>query len=163
MQSKNIVVLNGHPGQRSLSKSLSEAYAGAARDAGHDLRVHHLSDMVFDMDFGEAGFSETKALEPDLEAFLADLEWADHVVVAAPMWWGSLPAKLKGLFDRALLPGRTFDTRNTSLLALSFDEFAQFDVFEQQITKILGVGVPTAVPGAVHLKAHADRIDFMSH
>ena len=118
MQSKNIVVLNGHPGQRSLSKSLSEAYAGAARDAGHDLRVHHLSDMVFDMDFGEAGFSETKALEPDLEAFLADLEWADHVVVAAPMWWGSLPAKLKGLFDRALLPGRTFDTRNTSLLGL---------------------------------------------
>ena len=44
--------------------------------------------------------------------------WSEHVVLATPVWWGGLPAKLKGLVDRAFLPGRTFDTRNTTTLGL---------------------------------------------
>jgi putative NADPH-quinone reductase len=31
------------------------------------------------------------------------------------MWWGGLPAMLKGLIDRTFLPGRTFDTRSGGL------------------------------------------------
>ena len=50
-------------------------------------------------------------MEPALEQVLEDLAWSEHVVLATPMWWGGIPAKLKGLFDRVLLPGRTFDTR----------------------------------------------------
>ena len=47
---------------------------------------------------------------------MSDLEWAEHVVVTSPLWWGAMPAKLKGAFDRALLPGRAFDTRNTTTI-----------------------------------------------
>ena len=32
------------------------------------------------------------------------------------MWWGNLPAVTRGLFDRVMLPGRTFDTRNTTAI-----------------------------------------------
>jgi putative NADPH-quinone reductase len=39
-------------------------------------------------------------------------------VVTTPMWWGGLPAKLKGLFDRALLPGRAFNTRKTNWMGM---------------------------------------------
>lgn len=41
-----------------------------------------------------------------------NLEWTDHFVLITPMWWGGLPAKLEGLLDRILLPGKAFDTRN---------------------------------------------------
>jgi len=47
-------------------------------------------------------------LEPDLDAALVDLEWAHHVVFVYPAWWGMAPARLKGLLDRILLPGRAF-------------------------------------------------------
>ncbi|MDN3719732.1 NAD(P)H-dependent oxidoreductase [Roseibium salinum] len=34
--------------------------------------------------------------------------WCEHFVVVHPLWWGGLPAKLKGVFDRILLPGMAF-------------------------------------------------------
>jgi len=108
---KRILILDGNPGQHSLSRSLAEAYGEAARAAGHEVRLTHLSDLSFDADFGGGGYADPKPLEPELEAMLAGLEWAEHVVLVTPMWWGGIPAKLKGLFDRILLPGRAFDTR----------------------------------------------------
>ena len=71
--------------------------------------------MTFDLDFGQGNYDDFKPLEPVLDHFLSDLEWADHLVIAMPMWWGGLPAKLKALFDRAFIPGRTFNTRVTRM------------------------------------------------
>lgn len=107
--SRNILVLNGHPAETSLSHALADAYQSAAQAAGHDIRRHDLHQMAFDADFGQSGFSGSKPLEPALRAFADDLEWAGHVVIVSPLWWGGLPARLKGLFDRVLLPGNSFD------------------------------------------------------
>lgn len=111
MTQKRIFVLNGHPAERSLSFALANAYAEAARLAGHDVRMMHVHELQFDMDYGLGGFKNAKPLEPDLEKVLSNIEWAEHVVLTTPMWWGGMPAKLKGLIDRSFLPGRAFDTR----------------------------------------------------
>lgn len=113
-----IFVLNGHPAEKSLNKSLAEAYALSAGKAGHEVRIAHISDLEFEVDRRCSGYgpAELDALEPDLVETLKNIEWAQHIVLTTPMWWGGMPAKLKGLFDRALLPGRTFDTRQTTLM-----------------------------------------------
>ncbi len=116
MPHRKTLILNGHPAERSLSRLFADTYAAAARARGHDVRQHNLSEMEFDMDFGDGDYSNHKPLEPDLISFVDDLQWSDHVVITFPLWWGSLPAKLKGLFDRAFLPGITFDTRNKTLI-----------------------------------------------
>ncbi|MEM8974871.1 MAG: NAD(P)H-dependent oxidoreductase [Pseudomonadota bacterium] len=118
MTPKRIFILNGHPAASSLNRTLAESYAQAARDAGHEVRLTNLHDLNFDPDFGFGGYDNFKPLEPELEQVLADMEWSEHVVVTTPMWWGGLPAKLKGLFDRALLPGRTFNTRKTDWMGM---------------------------------------------
>lgn len=118
MPQKRILILDGHPGDTSLSRHFAERYAQAAEQSGAAVRVHHLSEMQFDMDFGQGNYSQFKPLEPPLENFLSDLEWAEHFVVTTPMWWGGLPAKLKGLFDRAFLPGRTFNTKVKTRLGM---------------------------------------------
>lgn len=106
-----IFILDGHPAASSLSRQMALAYAEAARQAGHEVRVMHLHEMAFDADFGVAGYRQAKPLEPVLEEFLGHLQWCGHLVLCTPMWWGGLPARLKGLIDRSLLPGRAFDTR----------------------------------------------------
>jgi len=118
MSSKRIFVMNGHPAQTSLSRSFAEAYIETAQEAGHDVRAKHLCDMDFDANHEVGGYASNKPLEPILEEVLSDLEWCEHLVLCAPMWWGSVPAKLKGLFDRAFVPGRTFSTRETTPLGL---------------------------------------------
>ncbi|MTH95443.1 flavodoxin family protein [Roseibium sp. RKSG952] len=105
---RRVLVLDGHPAGETFCGALAGAYADAARKAGHDVRIRHLSSMTFDPDFGFASYRDFKPWEPDLVAFWADLEWCEHVVIAHPLWWGGLPAKLKGLIDRVLLPGKAF-------------------------------------------------------
>ena len=115
---KRIFVLNGHPTKTSLNRSLADAYALAAGKAGHEVRIAHISDLEFEADRMRAGYGpdELEVLEADLVKTLENLEWAQHIVLTTPMWWGGMPAKLKGLFDRALLPGRTFDTRQSTMM-----------------------------------------------
>ncbi|WP_375173946.1 NAD(P)H-dependent oxidoreductase [Pseudooceanicola sp.] len=112
---RKILLLNGHPAETSLNHALSDAYEAKANAVGHDLRRINLREMTFDADFGQAGLRNAKPLEPDLERFMDNLTWAEHFVLVTPLWWGGLPARLKGVFDRALLPGNSFDPRQKRL------------------------------------------------
>ncbi len=109
--SRRILIADLHPARLSLSAALAQAYRDGALAAGHQVRIAQLSEMSFNPDLGQASFRNAPALEPDLETFREDLLWAEHVVLVTPMWWGGLPAKAKGLFDRTLLPGFAFDPR----------------------------------------------------
>lgn len=109
--SRRILVADLHPARLSLSAGLAQAYRTGAEAAGHQTRTARLSEMSFDPDFGQSSFRAAPALEPDIQAFRENLTWAEHVVLILPMWWGGLPAKTKGLFDRTLLPGYAFDPR----------------------------------------------------
>ena len=46
----------------------------------------------------------------------ADITWAHHLVWVYPIWWGAMPALLKGFIDRVLLPGYAFKYRKGSSL-----------------------------------------------
>lgn len=118
MLSKRIYVLNGHPGEASLSKLFSQDYVQAAAKAGHEVRITNLHELEFDSDFGDGGYENLRPLETDLKGVLDNLEWSEHVVLLTPMWWGGVPAKLKGLFDRILLPGTAFNTREKTWIGM---------------------------------------------
>ena len=105
-----ILVINANPNKDSFGVALSAAYAEGAREAGAQVEVIDLVDLDFDPIL-RAGFGGEQALEPDLERAQRAIERADHVVVEFPVWWGSMPALLRGFVDRTFLPGWAF--RNT--------------------------------------------------
>ena len=48
------------------------------------------------------------ALEEDIMHSQQLIKWADHIVMAYPTWWGSMPALAKGFIDRIFLPAFAF-------------------------------------------------------
>jgi NAD(P)H dehydrogenase (quinone) len=94
----------GHPRETSLSHGMADAYARGAQAHGAEIRRMHLSDMIFDPDLQD-GYTSRKTLEPCLEEWRENILWANHLCWAYPQWWGGMPAKMKGVIDRAYLPG----------------------------------------------------------
>jgi NAD(P)H dehydrogenase (quinone) len=105
--SKRVLVLAANPKKDSFVSSLAETYARSA-GKNHEVRLLKISDMEFNMDLS-GGYEQSSPMEDSLKSFQTSLEWCEHLVILAPLWWGSLPAKLKGLIDRTFLPGFAFE------------------------------------------------------
>jgi len=104
---RKIFILLGHPDKSGICGEIADAYEAAARGAGHEVIRMNIGEMQFDPILHK-GYRKKQELEPDLVRFCKSLHEADHFVVIYPVWWVGMPAILKGLFDRAWLPGSVF-------------------------------------------------------
>ncbi len=103
---KKILVILGHPYKESLNKDIADSYIKGAKK-NFDVRKIYLCGLKFDPTL-HYGYTKIQGLEPELVKAQKLISWADHIVFVYPIWWGSMPAVMKGFIDRTFLPGFAF-------------------------------------------------------
>ncbi|MGV3662278.1 MAG: NAD(P)H-dependent oxidoreductase [Prosthecobacter sp.] len=101
----HVLVIDAHPRGDSYCHALAGAVVEGAEASLHEVRLLALRDLHFDPHYTE------QELEPCLARCQESLCWAEHIVLVYPVWWGTMPALLKGWLDRVLLPGFAFADR----------------------------------------------------
>jgi NAD(P)H dehydrogenase (quinone) len=110
-----IYLLLAHPDRNSFNGALADAYQAEALAAGHEVRRQNLGELSFDPVLHH-GYHTLQPLEQDLEAAHDNIVWCEHWVIVYPIWWGSVPAPLKGFFDRVLYSGFAYRYHETDPL-----------------------------------------------
>jgi NAD(P)H dehydrogenase (quinone) len=130
----NVLLVYAHPEPTSFTGALKDAAIATLRQAGHAVEVSDLYVEAFNPVAGRHDFTTAanaarfhyqteQAHAQDTQGFASDLVReqrrflkADLVVWLYPIWWGGMPAILKGWFDRVLAfgfayaEGRRFDS-----------------------------------------------------
>ncbi|WP_207478206.1 NAD(P)H-dependent oxidoreductase [Arenibaculum pallidiluteum] len=119
----NVFLVHAHPEPKSLNGSLKDLAVDTLSGLGHEVQVSDLYTMrwkaVADAgDFADPGNSERLVYwreskraylggsqSEDVAAEQKKLLWADAVILQFPMWWFSVPAILKGWFERVFAYG----------------------------------------------------------
>jgi NAD(P)H dehydrogenase (quinone) len=103
----DVLIIDGHPDPGSLCAALAASHAEGLREGGVSVERLALRELAFDPIL-RVGYQARQPQEPDLQRAQQLIAEARRIVVVVPVWWGSMPALLKGFFDRTLERGWAF-------------------------------------------------------
>jgi putative NADPH-quinone reductase len=104
--SRRIAIIQGHPDPAGghLGHALAEAYAQAARQAGHEVRTIDVAHLDFPVLRTQAEWKSGPPPDTLLPAN-ATIMWAEHIAIFFPLWLGTMPALFKAFLEQVLRPG----------------------------------------------------------
>lgn len=120
---RNVLIVHAHPEPTSFNAALTDRARRTLERAGHEVTVSDLYAEDFDPVAGRHDFTSVadparfhyqgeqahaarlNAFSPELAREQARVAAADLVILQFPLWWGGVPAILKGWFERVLAYG----------------------------------------------------------
>lgn len=106
------VVIVANPNPSSFSHAIAARVQRGLETSGHQVIVHDLYAEGFraamSAEEREAYHGDQPVLDPLVLEHIADLKDAHTLIFVYPTWWSSVPAVLKGWFERVMVPGVGF-------------------------------------------------------
>ncbi|MFT4096789.1 MAG: NAD(P)H-dependent oxidoreductase [Rhodoblastus sp.] len=118
-----VLIVYAQPELKSFNAAMLAAARASLEAGGHDVRVSDLYAQKFDpvaraADFRGRRFPDhlqydreqkhaqaNDLFADDIKAEIDKLVWCDFLILQFPLWWFSVPAIMKGWFDRVLVNG----------------------------------------------------------
>lgn len=123
MSKKKIVVITGSPRKKGNSNAMAGAFMKAAEKKGHEV----IRCDATAMDLGgchacDTCFSKVRAcsFDDDFNKIAPDIESADVVVFAAPLYWYTFPSQIKAVLDKMysfVVGGKDISGKQCALIA----------------------------------------------
>ena len=114
-----VLAIIDHPWADSFNHAILGTAVSALEAAGHDVDTIDLHRDRFDpvMRVEElAVYTAGRHLDPLVGDYQARIERAEQLFIIFPVWWETMPALLKGFFDKVFLPGWAFAEADASPL-----------------------------------------------
>lgn len=102
------LIISSHPYNGSFNAGVAKSIKETAEQKGHEVSKIDLVSDGFNpvMTAGDLkAWGQGSSIDPMVKSYQAMIEAADILVFPFPVWWGTMPAVLKGFCDKVLLPG----------------------------------------------------------
>jgi len=121
-----VLIVHAHPETASFNASMMRKAVSTLAEVGHEVLVSDLYAMEFDpvsdrrnfrtvadaerldQQREEAYASANGGYVVELQAEMDKVVWCNALILQFPLWWLSMPAILKGWFDRVFALGRSY-------------------------------------------------------
>jgi NAD(P)H dehydrogenase (quinone) len=106
-----IQVVHCHPLAESYNHALFETIVTSLEGNGHEVMATDLYREGFDPTMSPAerrGYYQMPYDDAAVSSYTAALRRVDAIIFCFPHWWFSMPAMLRGYFDRVWVPGIAF-------------------------------------------------------
>lgn len=117
-------IILAHPWHGSFNKAILDTVVSKYDINNTPYKVLDLHKDNFNPVTSEAElavYNAGKALNPLVIKYQEIIKKTDHIIFIFPIWWGTMPAILKGFFDKVLLKDTAFNYENgwTPLLKIN--------------------------------------------
>ncbi|MCB9810756.1 MAG: NAD(P)H-dependent oxidoreductase [Candidatus Nomurabacteria bacterium] len=104
-----VLIIYAHP-KTTIAGNCQHILEAVKKQLGCNSKQYKLLDLYTEnfnpvMSASEHYVSGGKQINPDIERYQCLFKKSKYIVLIHPIWWGGMPAILKGFFDRLLTPG----------------------------------------------------------
>lgn len=94
---KNLLIIKGHPREKSFCNALTNRYVEGAQANGADIRTLNLPELALEpwLKYDWSHNHTSLPNSPDLDRSKELVSWCDHMVFAYPVYWAGAPALVK--------------------------------------------------------------------
>jgi len=106
------LIIYSHLNPASFTKAVVDRVVEKSKEKGDDIKIIDLHGENFQPILGMPdieGMFMGKETPSDVKKYQDMLAWSEHITVVYPMWWGQMPAILKGFMDRVFANGFAYN------------------------------------------------------
>ncbi len=114
-------IIFAHPWHGSFNKAILDSVTGILDEKKEEYTVIDLNKDRFNPVMTEeelALYSQGKSIDPLVERYKEILKKTDELILIFPIWWMSMPAILKGFFDKILLKNFAYESAKYGIKGL---------------------------------------------